>query len=69
MCAGAIIHARVARVVYGAADFRVGAAGTVFDIFGDPAVNHRVDVVGGVLETECRERLQAFFQSRRDAAP
>jgi len=65
MCAGAMIHARIARLVYGAADFRIGAAGTVFDIFGDPAVNHRVDVVGGVLESTCRDRLQAFFKDQR----
>ena len=68
MCAGAMIHARIARLVFGAADFRIGAAGTVFDIFGDPAVNHRVDVVGGVLESECRDQLQAFFKARRVSA-
>ena len=68
MCAGAIAHARIARLVFGAPDFRVGAAGTVFDILGDPAVNHRVDVVGGVLEAQCRDQLQKFFRSRRNTA-
>lgn len=65
MCAGAIVHARVGRVVYGAADLRGGAAGTVIDVFGGPAVNHRVSVTGGVLDAECRELLQAFFRQRR----
>jgi tRNA(adenine34) deaminase len=65
MCAGAIVHARVARVVYGAADLRAGAAGTVIDVFGSAAVNHRVAVTGGVLAEECRDILQAFFQARR----
>lgn len=67
MCAGAMVHARIGRLVFGAADFRIGAAGTVFDILGDPAVNHRVEVVGGILESECRGLLKAFFQSRREA--
>ena len=65
MCAGAMIHARVSRLVCGAPDFRIGAAGTVFDILGDPAVNHRVDVVGGVLERRCRDQLQNFFKGQR----
>ena len=65
MCAGAMVHARVGRVVYGAPDPRAGAAGTVIDILGGPAANHRVAVTGGVLEAECREVLQAFFRKRR----
>ena len=66
MCAGALVHARVARLVYGAPDPRIGAAGTVFDIVRAPEVNHRLEVTGGVLEAECRELLQAFFRARRD---
>ena len=66
MCAGALINARVSRLVYGAADLRVGAAGTVFDIVRAPQVNHRLDVTAGVLEADCRGLLQAFFRARRD---
>jgi tRNA(adenine34) deaminase len=65
MCVGALMHARVARLVYGAADPRVGAAGTVFDLAGDSRFNHRLEVTGGVLEPECRSIIQEFFQSRR----
>ena len=65
MCMGALIHARVARLVYGAADPRVGAAGTVFDLAGDSRLNHRLEVNGGVLEEECRGIIQAFFKNRR----
>ena len=66
MCAGALVHARIARLVYGAQDLRVGAAGTVFDIVRAPEVNHRIEVIGGVLEVECRELVQSFFRARRD---
>ena len=66
MCAGALVNARVARLVYGAADLRVGAAGTVFDIVRAPEVNHHLEVTGGVLESACREMLQAFFRARRN---
>lgn len=65
MCAGAMIHARVARVVYGCEDLRAGATGTVIDVLGSPAANHRVAVSGGVLAEECRELLQSFFRARR----
>jgi len=65
MCAGALVNARVSRLVYGAADLRVGAAGTVFDIVRAPEVNHRLEVTAGVLESDCRGLLQAFFRSRR----
>lgn len=66
MCAGALVNARVSRLVYGTADLRVGAAGTVFDIVRAPEMNHRLEVTGGVLESECRDLLQAFFRVRRD---
>ena len=69
MCAGAMIHARVARVVYGTPDLRAGAAGTVIDVLGSAAANHRVNVTGGVLADECRELLQAFFRTRRGGRP
>ena len=66
MCASAIIHARVARVVFGAWDPKAGAAGSTTDVFSMPHVNHRVDVFGGVLMEECAEQLTAFFASRRN---
>lgn len=65
MCAGALMHARVKRLVYGAADLRAGAVGTVIDVPGSAAVNHVLEVTGGVLESECREKLQVFFRARR----
>jgi tRNA(adenine34) deaminase len=65
MCAGAMIHARVARLVYGAADPKTGAAGSVFDIVGCPQMNHKVEVTGGILAEECGELLRDFFRSRR----
>jgi tRNA(adenine34) deaminase len=65
MCAGAIIHARVKRLVYGAMDPKTGAAGSVFDIFASGRVNHIVEVNGGVLEQACAEELRQFFRSRR----
>ncbi len=67
MCAGAIVHARVARVVYGAADPRSGAAGSVFDLLpSDHRFNHRTEVDGGVLRDECSALLRDFFRRRRD---
>lgn len=66
MCMGALVHARIARLVYGAADPRVGAAGTVFDLACDRRLNHRPEVTGGVLEHECRSIIQEFFKDRRD---
>ena len=65
MCAGALVLARVARVVYGAADPKAGACGTVLDVLGEPRLNHRPDVAGGLLEAECGEVLSAFFAARR----
>jgi tRNA(adenine34) deaminase len=65
MCAAAIVHARVRRVVFGAWDPRAGAAGSIVDIFRLPALNHRVDVFGGVLSEECGALLQEFFAQRR----
>ena len=65
MCAGAIVHARIARVVYGAADERWGGAGSVFDILGCGRLNHRPVVRGGVLARESARLLLEFFQARR----
>ena len=65
MCAGAMVHARVARVVYGAPDPLAGSAGSVFNLLDSPALNHRVEVVRGVLAEECGQRLKMFFQARR----
>jgi len=65
MCAGAIVLARVPRVVYGAADPKAGACGSVLDILAEPRLNHRPEVAGGLLAQECGELLGEFFASRR----
>jgi tRNA(adenine34) deaminase len=65
MCAGAMIQARLSRLVYGARDTRFGADGTVIDVLGQPAFNHRVEVVRGVLAEEAGELLQEFFRRLR----
>ncbi|MFT3776890.1 MAG: tRNA adenosine(34) deaminase TadA [Ottowia sp.] len=65
MCAGALLHARLDRVVFGAADPKTGAAGGVVNLFAEPRLNHRTRVVGGVLADECGELLRAFFKPRR----
>jgi tRNA(adenine34) deaminase len=65
MCAGAIMHARVERVVYGATDPKTGACGSVVDLFSDTRLNHHASVVPGVLSEECSERLKTFFIRRR----
>ena len=65
MCAGAMVHARVRRLVYGATDPRAGAAGSVFNIVQHPALNHRIEVDGGVLAEQCGALLREFFAERR----
>lgn len=65
MCAGALIHSRVKRVVYGARDLKTGAAGSVFEILQDPRHNHSVELTGGVLADACSAQLSAFFKRRR----
>lgn len=65
MCAMAMVHARIARLVYGASDPKTGAAGSVFDLIADPRHNHRIDVTGGVLADETGARLTAFFRRKR----
>ena len=65
MCAGALVHARIGRLVYGTPEPRTGAVRSAIPVLDDPALNHRVEVVTGVLEQECRQLMQAFFASRR----
>lgn len=65
MCVGAMIHARIQRLVYGAPDPKTGAVGGVFDLQAMAHHNHRIDVTGGVLAEECGELLRDFFRSRR----
>ena len=65
MCAGAIVLARVPRVVYGASDPKAGACGSVLDVLSEPRLNHRPEVTGGLLAQECGELLSGFFASRR----
>jgi tRNA(adenine34) deaminase len=65
MCAGAIVLARVARVVYGTLDPKAGAAGSVFDVLGEPRLNHRPEVAAGLLAEECADLLRSFFATRR----
>ena len=66
MCAGAIVLARLARVVYGAVDPKAGAAGSLFDLLRDRRLNHRPEVVAGVLAEECSALLRDFFEQRRN---
>ncbi|MCW3068996.1 MAG: CMP/dCMP deaminase zinc-binding protein [Solirubrobacterales bacterium] len=65
MCAGAIVLARVPRVVYGAEDPKAGACGSVMDVLGEPRLNHRPEVAGGLLAEECGALISEFFASRR----
>jgi len=65
MCSGAMLHARIERLVFGAFDPNSGAAGSVIDILDEPRFNHRVAVHGGMLELECANQLQSFFRQRR----
>ena len=66
MCAGAMIHARIARLVYGAHDSKRGVVDSRWEVFDAPWLNHRVEVTGGVLERECAALLKGFFRDRRD---
>jgi tRNA(adenine34) deaminase len=68
MCAGAIVLARVPRVIYGASDPKAGACGSVLDVVSEPRLNHRPEVRGGLLGQECGDLLSEFFASRRGAA-
>ncbi|CAG8998212.1 MAG: tRNA-specific adenosine deaminase [Candidatus Celerinatantimonas neptuna] len=66
MCAGAMVHARVARLVYGAFDLKTGAAGSVFNLVADHHLNHQMEVVGGVEQERCAKLLSEFFRHRRE---
>jgi len=65
MCAGAMIHSRIRRVVYGAADAKTGAAGSLLDVLRHPGMNHQIEITSGVLAQACSEQLSAFFRYRR----
>jgi tRNA(adenine34) deaminase len=65
MCAGALVLARIARLVFGAYDPKAGAVASLWDVVRDPRLNHRVDVVGGIAEEECGELLRTFFAGHR----
>lgn len=65
MCTGAIFHARIARVVYGARDPKTGVAGSVIDLYGEERLNHHAEIVGGVLAEQCGAMLSQFFAARR----
>jgi tRNA(adenine34) deaminase len=66
MCAGALVHTRIRRVIFGCTDPAAGAAGSVMNLLQMPTLNHRCDIVSGVLENECAAILQKFFRKRRD---
>lgn len=65
MCAGAMIHARIARLIYGAADAKAGAVSSVLQVVNHPRLNHKMEVVGGVMGEECSAHLQDFFRKKR----
>jgi tRNA(adenine34) deaminase len=65
MCAGALVHARVSRLIIGTPDMKAGACGTKLQVVNHPELNHSISTLFGVLDTECREILQGFFRSRR----
>ena len=65
MCAGAMIHARIARLVFGAPDPKAGSAGSIYNVLTDPRLNHRVEVLSGIRQSECASLLQDFFARRR----
>ncbi|AJI94192.1 tRNA adenosine(34) deaminase TadA [Yersinia ruckeri] len=66
MCAGAMVHSRIRRLVYGANDIKTGAAGSLLDILRHPGMNHQVEITAGVLAEECSQTLSTFFRQRRE---
>lgn len=65
MCAGAIIHARISRLIFGTPDPKAGSAGSIYNVLTDPRLNHRVDVISGIREDECASLVREFFAKRR----
>jgi len=65
MCAGALVHARVKRIVYGAGDYKTGAAGSVFNLVNSDKLNHKIEVTEGVLSEQCAKKISDFFKRRR----
>lgn len=68
MCAGALVQARVARLVFGARDLKLGAAGSRYNLVHDETTHHRLDITDGIMEEECRDILREFFEARRDGS-
>lgn len=66
MCAGAMVHSRIKRLVYGASDLKTGAAGSLLDVLRHPGMNHHIEITAGVMANECSEMLSQFFQQRRE---
>jgi tRNA(adenine34) deaminase len=66
MCAGAMVHGRIGRLVFGTPDPKAGSAGSIYNVLSDPRLNHRVEVVSGIREDDCAALLRAFFAKRRD---
>ena len=66
MCAGAMVHARISRLVYGARDIKAGAAGSVLNVINHPRLNHKLEVTSGLLEDRCSDILQDFFRRKRE---
>jgi len=67
MCAGAMVHARIQRLVFGAFDSKTGAVGSVFDVLRTPELNHQIDIDGGILADECSDLLKQFFMKKRQS--
>ncbi|KHS41982.1 tRNA adenosine(34) deaminase TadA [Hafnia paralvei] len=66
MCAGAMVHSRIKRLVYGASDLKTGAAGSLLDVLRHPGMNHQIEITAGVMANECSDMLSQFFQQRRE---